>query len=424
MLKAIAYEFLVFLIEFIKLFPLMYIVLQFKLKPIKQILIYFSAALILIAVFCLLPVNEFVPLSSYTCVVFTILILSGKRKTMYTIVTYTGISMLDMLVVSVMLLFDDYNINILEEKGLDHILSNSISIFFVIIISVFSVINRKRNIYRENERIGVSYLILILLGEISIGGFITVLLYIDGKGNIFSVLVGISGIVFLVLSVVMIVNYTSKNHYKNISEINENLLKSQENYYTMLLQKDRDTIKFRHDISNHINCMYLLFENGQYDELKEYFDKIGASLSELRPAIQTGNDMVSAILNDSASKYPSVRYEIDGKMPNETRLNNMDICTIFSNLFDNAFNAASKSEQKLVTISFRFIGGNFFCEVKNTIDHKVSVTNNELITEKTDKANHGHGTYNARNCAEKNNGEITYSCDEKYFSAELVLPRI
>ena len=274
MLKAIAYEFLVFLIEFIKLFPLMYIVLQFKLKPVRQVLIYFSAALILIAVFCHLPVNEFVPLSSYTCVVFTILILSGKRKTMYTIVTYTGISMLDMLVVSVMLLFDDYNINILEEKGLDHIVSNSISIFFVIIISVFSVINRKRNIYRENERIGVSYLILILLGEISIGGFITVLLYIDGKGSIFSILTCIGGIVFLVLTVVMIVNYTSKNHYKNISEINENLLKSQENYYTMLLQKDRDTIKFRHDISNHINCMYLLFENGQYNELKEYFDKI------------------------------------------------------------------------------------------------------------------------------------------------------
>ena len=102
----------------------------------------------------------------------------------------------------------------------------------------------------------------------------------------------------------------------------------------------------------------------------------------------------------------------------------MDICTIFSNLFDNAFNAASKSEQKLVTISFRFIGGNFFCEVKNTIDHKVSVTNNELITEKADKANHGHGTYNARNCAEKNNGEITYFCNEEYFSAELVLPKI
>ncbi|MCH5348995.1 MAG: GHKL domain-containing protein [Oscillospiraceae bacterium] len=242
--------------------------------------------------------------------------------------------------------------------------------------------------------------------------------------NIFQILLCISGIIFLILSVVMIVNYTSKNHYKNISEINENLLKSQENYYTMLLQKDRDTIKFRHDISNHINCMYLLFENGQYDELREYFDKIGASLSELRPTISTGNDMINAILNDAAEKYPEVRYEIEGKVPDKISLSNMDICTIFSNLFDNAFNAAGRSEEKLVIVSFRFIGGNFFCEVKNAIDHKVNITNNELITEKTDKANHGHGTYNARNCAEKNNGEITYSCDEKYFSAELVLPKI
>ena len=424
MLKAIAYEFLIFLIEFIKLFPLMYIVLQFRLKPVRQMLIYFSAALILISVFCPLPVNDIMPVSSYICVIFTILILSGKRKTMYTIVTYTGISMLDMLVVSVMLLFDNYNINILEEKGLDHIVSNSISIFFVVIITAFSVINRRRNIYRENERIGIFYLILILLGELSIGGFITGLLYFEGKGNIFSVLICISGIVFLVLTVVMIVNYTSKNHYKNISEINENLLKSQENYYTMLLQKDRDTIKFRHDISNHINCMYLLFENGQYDELREYFDKIGASLSGLRPSVSTGNDMINAILNDAADKYPEVRYEIEGKVPDKISLSNMDICTIFSNLFDNAFNAAGKSEEKLVTVSFRFVGGNFFCEVKNTIDHKVSITNNELITEKADKANHGHGTYNARNCAEKNNGEITYSCDEKFFFAELVLPKI
>lgn len=423
MLKAIAYEFLVALIEFIKLFPLMYIVLQFRLKPVRQILIYFSAALILIAVFCPLSVNEFVPLSSYTCVAFTILILSGKGKTMYTIVTYTGISILDMLSVSVMLLFG-YDINILEEKGLDHIISNSISIFFVIIISVFSVINRKRNIYRENGRIGIFYLILILLGEISIGGFITGFLYIEGMANIFQILLCISGIIFLILSVVMIVNYTSKNHYKNISEINESLLKSQENYYTMLLQKDRDTIKFRHDISNHINCMYLLFENGQYDELREYFDKIGASLSGLRPSVSTGNDMINAILNDAAEKYPEVRYQIEGKVPDKISLSNMDICTIFSNLFDNAFNAAGKSDEKLVTVSFRFIGGNFFCEVKNTIDHKINITNNELITEKADKANHGHGTYNARNCAEKNNGEITYSCDEKYFSAELVLPKI
>ena len=178
----------------------------------------------------------------------------------------------------------------------------------------------------------------------------------------------IGSIIFLLLCVVMMINYMSKNHYKNISEINEKLLKSQENYYTMLLQKDKDTIKFRHDVSEHINCMYTLFNHGKNEELGEYFDKIGASLSELRPKIQTGNDMLSAILNDSVNKYKSVKYEIEGKMPNETALSNMDICTIFSNLFDNAFSAAAKSDEKLVTVSFRFIGENFFCKVMNTVD--------------------------------------------------------
>ena len=72
------------------------------------------------------------------------------------------------------------------------------------------------------------------------------------------------------------INYISKNHYKEIADINERLLKSKENYYTMLLQKDRDTIKFRHDISKHLNCMYILFDKGKYDELRKYFDKIGA----------------------------------------------------------------------------------------------------------------------------------------------------
>ena len=124
------------------------------------------------------------------------------------------------------------------------------------------------------------------------------------------------------------------------------------------------------------------------------------------------------------SRFPSVEYEIEGKMPNETALSNMDICTIFSNLFDNAFSAAAKSDEKLVTVSFRFIGENFFCKVMNTVDHKVNVVNNMLVTEKNDKLNHGHGTYNARMCTEKNNGEITYSCDEKFFYAELVFPKI
>lgn len=424
MLKTIVYSLLGFAVEFIKLFPVMYIVLQFKTNPLKKVIIYFAAAVVLICILNLSPVNEIIPVGSFICVVMTIFILKGKFKTVYTIITYFGISMIDMLSVTVMLLFVNYNIDALAKNKTANLISNSISIIVIAGITFISILYKRYRNYSSEQRVSIFHLLLILLGEISISIFITVFQTIESENKVLAVTLCVGSIIFLLLCVVMMINYMSKNHYKNISEINEKLLKSQENYYTMLLQKDKDTIKFRHDTAEHINCMYTLFEHGKYDELREYFDKIGASLSELRPKIQTGNDMLSAILNDSVNKYPSVEYEIEGKMPNETALSNMDICTIFSNLFDNAFSAAAKSDKKLVTVSFRFIGENFFCRVMNTVDHKVNIVNNILVTEKNDKLNHGHGTYNARMCTEKNNGEITYSCDEKLFSAELVFPKI
>lgn len=424
MLKTMVYSLFGFAIEFIKLFPIMYIVLQFKTIRLKNIIIYFAAAFILTCTLSLSTINDVIPVGSFICVILTISILKGKMKTAYTIITYLGICMLDMLSATVILLFVNYDIDMLAENKSANLISNSISIIIIAIITAISILYQKYERFSSGQRVSVFYLLLILLGEISIFTFITVFQTVESDNKVLAVTLCICSIIFLMLCVIMMINYMSKNHYKNISEINEKLLKNQENYYTMLLQKDKDTIKFRHDTAEHINCMYTLFEHGKYDGLREYFDKIGASLSELRPKIQTGNDMLSAILNDSVNKYPCVEYEIEGKMPNETTLSNMDICTIFSNLFDNAFSAAAKSDKKLVIVSFRFIGENFFCRVMNTVDHKVNVVNNMLVTDKDDKLNHGHGTYNARMCTEKNNDEITYACDENFFSAELVFPKI
>ncbi len=362
MLKTMVYGLFEFFIEFIKLFPIMYIVLQFKIKSFKQILIYFLAAIIITCTFSLSFVNDIMPVGSFICVILMILILKGKLKIAYTVITYLGICMLDMLSATVMLLFVNYDIDMLAENKSANLIANSISIAIIAVITAVSILYKKYEHYSSGQRVSIFYLLLILLGEMSISIFITVFQVVENDNKILAVTLCIGSIIFLMLCVVMMINYMSKNHYKNISEINEKLLKSQESYYTMLLQKDKDTIKFRHDTAEHISCMYTLFEHGKYDDLREYFDKIGASLSELRPKIQTGNDMLSAILNDSVNKYPAVEYEIEGKMPNETALSNMDICTIFSNLFDNAFSAAAKSEKKLVTVSFRFIGENFFLQ--------------------------------------------------------------
>lgn len=421
MIRNIAFDLLKFFIEFIKLFPVMYIIMDFELQNKKKIFLYSSGALFLCIIASLLGISEIMPITAYICFIYTILILKGKRKIIYGLAIHIGISITDMLVSSIYLIFDENNSfeNIISDKY-TNIISNSVSILIIgIIIVVFLIFKKHKN---SNYRINISYLFLIIAGEVSIGGFITAFQFVKGYSKMFAVMLCVGGIVFLILSIVMMVNYISKNHYKEIADINERLLKSKENYYTMLLQKDKDTIKFRHDISKHLNCMYILFDKGKYDELRKYFDKIGAELNELRPKIQTGNDLVSAILNDIAEKYLSVKYEIEGKLSNEINVCSMDLCTIFYNLFENAFAAADKSDKKSVKISFKYIGCNLFCRIENSTLHNVSILNNRLVTEKEDKENHGFGTKNAAACIEKNGGTIEFSCDNNLFLTEVVFP--
>ena len=421
MIKNIAFDLLKFLVEFIKLFPVMYIIMEFELQDKKKIILYSIGAILLCIAASIFRINEIMPATAYICFIYTILILKGKRKTIYGIAVYIGISIMDMLVSSIYLIFDEDNNfeNVISDK-FSNIISNSVSILIIgAIIAIFLAFKKIRN---NKYRINIFYLFLIIAGEVSIGGFITAFQFVKGYSKAFAVMLCIGGIVFLILSVVMMINYISKNHYKEIAEINEKLSESKENYYTMLLQKDKDTIKFRHDISNHLNCMYILFDKGKYDELREYFDKIGAELKSLRPKIQTGNDLVSAILNDIADKYSSVMYEVEGRLSNEINVCSMDLCTIFYNLFENAFYAADKSDEKLVKISFKHIGCNIFCRIENSTFHNVSILNNRLITEKEDKENHGFGTRNATECIERNGGTVKFSCENNLFLAEIVFP--
>lgn len=427
MLRNIFYCLLEFSVEFIKLFSVLYFVMQFRLKERKKVIIYSVCALAIVIGAELCGWRKFFSVNGYICLLYIILILDGRKKIFYTITTYFGICLLDLMAGSVFLLTTNYDMVDLFDDRKTAILANSLSISVLAAITAISIFIRKRNEkkgYITSQRIGIFYLLLIVLGEMAISLFITAF-QLEGSGNkALTVTLCIGSMIFLIVCTIMIVNYTSKNHYKEINEINEKLLQEQADYYSALLKKDNETIKFRHDIKNHINCMYLLFNNGKYDELKDYFDKIGATLSELKPSVQTGNDMISAILNDAVTKYPNVKCEIEGKVANDIRLSHIDMCTIFSNLYENAFYAADNSEEKIVNISFRFAGSNLFCEIRNTVSHKVEITNNKLVSEKADKINHGHGTENARLCAEANNGMLLYSCTEQYFTAELTLPML
>lgn len=427
-LNRLLQEFFRFAVEFIKLLPIMIFLFEFQLQSPKRIAVFGACAISLLAVSALCGVEEYVPIYSYVCTILAMLVVRGKNRILYTLVSYFGICILDMLTATIWLFFNDNSYGQLTEEVTNSFIINAINIMTVLAICAAA---KMLSLKRRNplpQKISRIYLLLILLGEMSLLAFLTVFQLdesaIEGSDKIMAIVLSMGSTIFLLTAIAMLANNLSKNHYKNISEINEKLIESQAQYYTMLLHKEEETRKFRHDISNHLNCMRLLFENKKYNELNDYFEKIGVTLLELHPQLQLGNDMISAILKDISDKFPAVSLDIIGKMPTTLRLDNTDICTIFYNLFDNAFAAAESSEEKSVEISIRLLGENLFFVIKNTVLCKIEIVDNILQTEKQDKERHGFGSGNAVMCAEKNGGTLTYKCSDTYFEAELILPNI
>lgn len=420
--------FLGYVVELVKLVPIMLFAFKFDLQPIKKTVIISacSAAVLVLAVVS--GIEEYVPIYSYLGIILTILIVKGENRILYTLTSFFGISLLDMLTATIFIAISGDTYERVIDDTFRRLFINALNIAVVAAICLVS----KRRSSNKNGitqiKIGKSYLILIILGEISLLSFMTIFQLndktIEGADKAMAIALGVGSTVFILTAFIMVTNYFSKNYYKGISEINEKLIKSQERYYTMLLQKEEETRKFRHDINNHLNCMRLLFEDKKYDELESYFNRIGTSILELRPELQIGNDLISAILKDVADKHSEVSVEIIGKLPTAIRLDNTDACTIFYNLFDNAFAAAQSSEKKSVDISVKLLGENLFFIIKNTVLHKVEIENNVLKTEKHDKKQHGFGSGNAVICAENNGGALTYKCSDTHFEAELILPNI
>ena len=417
-----------FVVEFVKLLPMMIFVCGFKLQSAKRIIIFGLGAAALLILSAVFGMEQYVPIYTYISMLLTLFIIRGNNRIIYTLISYLGIGILDMLIATVWLVFNDQSYAQLADDTTKHIIINSVNIatIFVICVVARAFFLKQKHILPKNAR--RSYLSLIILGEISLFMFVT-MFQLDGGSSdnatkTMAVCLSIGSVVFLLTAIILLINNISKNHFKNISEMNEKLVQSQERYYTMLLQKEEETKKFRHDINNHLNCMRILFNEKKYDELKSYFDKMGASAQKLRPELQIGNELINAILKDVSDKYSNVLVEIIGRMPSVLRLDNMDICTIFYNLFDNAFAAAESSERKSVEISIKLLGENLFFTIKNTISHRIKIVNNILTTEKQNTRHHGFGSGNAVMCAEKNGGKLTYKCSDTHFEAELILPNI
>lgn len=406
--------------------------LQLKRKPIAAIALFSLAQL------CLVikgvqdreyQVSTFMLISVLICA----LAVQGKRKWLFSIVAFLGISCVDTLFGTVAIRLFSIKEEVIYSASAWSVGINAISLVLLTIAAILlqKIYYRKRNmgekVKNEVQQSSGLYLGLLAMGVFAATWFIMPVSHLNFQWNriterVITVMVYVFAIVFFIVGILLIFYHRSSNHYQELAKMNQNLLESKERYYQMVLEKEEETRRFRHDMSAHVTCVKQLLRDENVQGAKAYLEELGGTLGELRLKNQTGNTLVNAIVNDMCAKYPEVVLDWQGFLPTESKLSNMDMCTIFSNLLENAFYAASGCGEKgRVDVTVKTVAGALSVIIENDRTGEIEEDTGRFLTQKEDKKNHGFGTRNVKDCVAKNEGTVNFEYTEEKFRVTVTL---
>jgi len=408
-------EFLVSLpIEIIKLIVLMSGIFNFELKKDKKsyVICVVVAAVITMVFYFTGFMNPFtLPL---TAVVITALMVTGSKKYIYLVLAEITASALDEGA-------NYFAIRLIEcDYGDYYIITTSAVILILSLTAYILQLRRRRGINYSLRNMNLFYLIVLIIAQLAIMYYVSELRRQNGFERLLMFLI-LTSVIFV--EVVMIYTLNKKDYYHNLSTMNQKMLETQKNYYLNLLEYEEEIRRFRHDVKNHFVSVEALLKNGKYSEAEEYISGLKGTLTRTAPQVRTGNTVVSAIVTDYVSKFPEVHIEWNGLIPEEVRISNVDICTIFSNILGNAFESADRCETgKEVNVMIETVTNSMIVTVKNNIGIPVKEKDGVFETSKDDSLNHGIGTQNVKTCVKSNGGEVEYIYDDKVFEVKILLP--
>lgn len=223
-------------------------------------------------------------------------------------------------------------------------------------------------------------------------------------------------VLVFMLFLVMVVRESESDYFQRKNAVNEYYLEAQKEHYASLIESSREIRRVKHDMKNHIYCLRELCERKNYEELGNYLNEIDETIQHADIGIHVGNEIADAIIAEKRKKAAEkeIAFTADGDMSGVS-LAAIDICTIFSNLIDNALEAVCElpGPERRITLEIRKNKNFLLILESNPAARRPEIQDNTIATTKKDKANHGFGLANIREAAAKYDGECQLEAAER-----------
>lgn len=208
-------------------------------------------------------------------------------------------------------------------------------------------------------------------------------------------------------------------------------LKLQFAHYEQLAENADRLQKMRHDMINHLEAIRASIEVDQAGgQSVALLDRYAEELAATRLVNYSNNRVIDAVLvnkREMADKL-GVSYEVQMNWPAKTPCDDLELCSIFGNLLDNAIAAASAIRvpglAKQVRLHCYRSGGYLIVQCWNSKDQPiVTDTNGRIVSTKTDHTvPHGLGIRIVQDIVDKYEGEFRIGNSDRHFQVTLFLP--
>lgn len=232
---------------------------------------------------------------------------------------------------------------------------------------------------------------------------------------LFPIFLAIIGMFIQLAAVILF--FAQRNLYKEKEIIADKYLNEQISHYEYLENREKETKKFRHDLRSHMETISGLANQHEYEKMNRYLEQMNMRIESFGNMVTVHNGIVDAIMNQYYAKAAEngIKMQVKGRLPADLNIDAFDLCTIFSNLLSNAYEAAIKTEEKYISMECRFNDKNIIIAVKNSYDAAGQTEGMGWKNSKEDTDYHGYGLENIRDSVKKYNGVVDIDTQDNYF---------
>lgn len=287
-------------------------------------------------------------------------------------------------------------------------------LLIMLLILVNKLYNKKKTISsRYIVVVCLSSLFLLLSNIVTIGN-------IGTDSEIFSMisfLVSIGIQILLFYFVLNMADYYEQQQTVTLIEMKNDMLQKSLDDTEQAFDLWRQSV---HDYKNNIISLTHLAEDGDIEEIKEYLKKENELVNTKMFYIKTGNAMVDAMVNTKhkIAEQKGIVFVVNAVIPEECKINGIDLANLLGNLIDNAIEASEKEKQRYVDIIIKQNKKFLMIVIKNKF---VGPLMQDMQTTKENKKLHGIGLKSVKNIVTKYNGKISFDRDKEEFCVTVLL---